>query len=355
VAVTTRPAVFIDKDGTLIRDIPYNVDPARVALSEGAGEALGMLQQAGYALVVVSNQSGVARGLFPEPALQGVEERIRMLLAEEGVSLDGFFFCTHGPLDGCGCRKPAPGLLQQAAKELALDLERSWMVGDILNDVQAGHGAGCRAILLDASGETEWRSGAGRDPDFIADGLVEAAEEIIRTHVREVAGCVGTPSWTEKLVFDRERLLSKLRQEQARSERVVLTNGCFDILHAGHVRYLATARAMGDRLVVGLNSDAGVRRLKGEGRPVNRLLDRAEVLAALGCVDYVVPFDDETAGELVRWFEPDIYVKGGDYAVESLPEAPLVQAYGGSVRIVQLVAGRSTSTTIARVRRSRTG
>lgn len=130
---------------------------------------------------------------------------------------------------------------------------------------------------------------------------------------------------------------------------VVFTNGCFDILHAGHVRYLNEARRLGDILVVGLNSDESVRRLKGEGRPVNPAADRAEVLVGLRAVDHVVIFAEATAEELVRQLQPDIYVKGGDYSLDSLPEAAIVSAYGGKTVLVPLVEGRSTTNVIRRL------
>ena len=131
---------------------------------------------------------------------------------------------------------------------------------------------------------------------------------------------------------------------------VVFTNGCFDILHAGHVRYLAAARRLGGCLVLGLNSDASVRRLKGPSRPVNGEADRAEVLAALAAVDYVIVFGEDTAEPLVRELRPDIYVKGGDYRVEDLPEAAAAAAYGGRTVIIPLVPGRSTTGIIERAR-----
>ena len=114
--------------------------------------------------------------------------------------------------------------------------------------------------------------------------------------------------------------LQILRQQyRLENKTVIFTNGCFDILHAGHVRYLTAARALGDILIVGLNSDASVRKLKGKGRPVNPAPDRAEVLAGLRAVDHVVVFDEDTAEELVRRLQPDIYVKGGDYSLDRLP------------------------------------
>ena len=132
-------------------------------------------------------------------------------------------------------------------------------------------------------------------------------------------------------------------------QRVVFTNGCFDILHAGHVRYLSKARSFGDCLVLGLNSDASVRRIKGPARPINNEQDRAEVVGALGCVDYVVIFDEPTAEELVTKVHPDVYVKGGDYTLETLPEGQIVQKYGGRVELVKLVEGRSTTNVINKI------
>lgn len=131
---------------------------------------------------------------------------------------------------------------------------------------------------------------------------------------------------------------------------LVFTNGVFDILHAGHVRYLASARNLGDMLVVGVNTDDSVKRLgKGANRPVNRLADRAEVLEALRAVDAVIPFAQDTPIDLIRALMPDIHVKGGDYTIESLPEAPVVLAYGGKVVILPTLEGRSTTGTLQRL------
>lgn len=138
----------------------------------------------------------------------------------------------------------------------------------------------------------------------------------------------------------------RLRDE---GRTVVFTNGCFDLIHAGHVRYLAAARALGDRLIVGLNSDPSVRRLKGDKRPILPAEDRADILTALASVDHVVIFDDDTAEPLVAALEPDIYVKGGDYragddgSAKPLPEAAIVGRHGGRVELVDLHPGRSTT------------
>lgn len=149
------------------------------------------------------------------------------------------------------------------------------------------------------------------------------------------------------------------RRQKLRDEGIplVLTNGCFDILHVGHVRYLQQARTLGGALVVAVNSDASVRRLKGPGRPVTTECDRAEVIAALEVVDYVTVFDEDTAVELVAAVRPDVYVKGGDYAQDPLDatfpvEGHTVRSYGGKVQIIPFVPGRSTSGIVRRISES---
>lgn len=134
------------------------------------------------------------------------------------------------------------------------------------------------------------------------------------------------------------------------NKRIVFTNGCFDILHAGHVRYLAQARALGDCLILGLNTDASVRRLKGDQRPINSELDRAEIVGGLRSVDYVVLFGEPTAEDLVSRVRPDVYVKGGDYTPETLPEAKIVSEYGGQIKFIPMVEGRSTTNVIEKIK-----
>lgn len=137
--------------------------------------------------------------------------------------------------------------------------------------------------------------------------------------------------------------------------KVVFTNGCFDILHAGHVRYLQAARSLGDCLVLGLNTDASVRENKGDSRPINNEQDRAEVVGALESVDYVVLFGERTAESIIAKVRPDVYVKGGDYTLDTLPEAKVVQGYGGHVAFVDMVEGRSTTNVIEKIKKEMEG
>lgn len=150
-------------------------------------------------------------------------------------------------------------------------------------------------------------------------------------------------------LIDRTTISTIANNEKTAGKTLVFTNGCFDLLHVGHVRYLASARALGDCLIIGLNSDASVRNLKGPTRPINSQEDRAEVLAALAVVDYVVIFDEVTAEALIAAIKPDIYAKGGDYTIDTLPESKTVTAYGGKVVLLPEVPGRSSSTIIKKL------
>jgi D-glycero-D-manno-heptose 1,7-bisphosphate phosphatase len=181
-------AVFLDKDGTLIEDVPYNTDTSRIRLMPGAREGLIMLDEAGYDLFVITNQSGVARGYFPESDIAGVEQYIRRLFGDMDLSMKGFFYCPHNP-DGCipeyavacACRKPEPGMLLAAADAHGIDLPASWLIGDIVDDIAAGNRAGCRCVLIDNGVDSyDWPSlPPVCHPFSICRNLREAAEVIV--------------------------------------------------------------------------------------------------------------------------------------------------------------------------------
>lgn len=139
------------------------------------------------------------------------------------------------------------------------------------------------------------------------------------------------------------------------SKKIVFTNGCFDILHIGHIRYLQEASKLGDLLIIGLNSDASIRRLKGSERPINPQLDRAEVLSALSCIDYVVIFDEDTPYELIRTIQPDVLIKGGDYKPENVVGRDIVEEHGGELVILPYVEGKSTTNILRAIKKLRIG
>lgn len=172
-----RKAVFLDKDGTLVKNIPFNVDLSKIEILSKVIESLKALKEMGYLLIIVSNQSGIGRGYFTLSDFQESENYLIKLLNYEGVNIDGFYFCPHHPNEACDCRKPKAGMLRRASMEMDIDLKKSWMIGDILDDVEAGKKASCKTILLNSS-ETEWEINEKRTPDFICETLEDAAQII---------------------------------------------------------------------------------------------------------------------------------------------------------------------------------
>lgn len=150
-------------------------------------------------------------------------------------------------------------------------------------------------------------------------------------------------------VLRRENIAEFVRNLQKSGKTVVATNGCFDILHVGHVRYLQKTKSFADYSIVLLNSDKSVRLIKGEGRPINNENDRAEILCALSCVDYVVLFDEASPRELLDEIKPDVYTKGADYSLETLPEADIMKKNGIRVEFIEFVPGKSTTNTISKI------
>lgn len=184
--MSLRPAIFLDKDGTILRNVPYNADPEKMVFMPGAREGLTRLAGLLWPLVIVTNQPGLALGKFGRAQLHRMHRHMAAMFAEAGATLAGFYFCPHHPdlgHDGrttaCLCRKPRPGLLRAAASRLRLDLGRSWLIGDILDDIEAGRRAGCRTILIDNGNETEWHLNAWRRPHWRAPDLRMASDRIL--------------------------------------------------------------------------------------------------------------------------------------------------------------------------------
>jgi histidinol-phosphate phosphatase family protein len=191
-----RCAVFIDQDDTLTVAAAPGLDPSALRFTSHAMAALRCLDRAGYALVVVTQEPGLAAGRFTRSELARVQRALVTRVWEDaGVELAGFYTCPHAaaarPASACLCRKPAPGMLRQAALSHHLDLKRSWMVGDTLDDVEAGRRAGCRTVLIEAGTETQWRRSPLREPDLRALDLLEAARLILRSDAALAAGAAA--------------------------------------------------------------------------------------------------------------------------------------------------------------------
>ncbi len=180
-----RRAVFLDRDCTVFEDLEYSADIGRLKLLPGAVEGLKRLQEAGYALVIVTNQAGIARGFFTEPELVALHDHMRKWLADQGVRVEGIYSCPHFPegvvekyVRPCDCRKPQPGMLLRAAREIGIDLAASWMIGDRPTDIAAGKAAGCRTIRVLSKHPPQ---PGDPKPDFDARDLVEAADTILES------------------------------------------------------------------------------------------------------------------------------------------------------------------------------
>ena len=181
-----RRAIFLDKDGTVVVNVPYNVNPDLIELMPGVIDGLLQLQAAGFVLIMISNQAGLAHGYFTEPQLLVAQHRLEAILAEPGIALQGFFYCPHHPQGSvtelnreCDCRKPAPGLLRQAALKHGIDLAESWFIGDILDDVEAGNRAGCKTVLVDSGTEAGKPMLGLRSPTFKCLTMNEAVDFVL--------------------------------------------------------------------------------------------------------------------------------------------------------------------------------
>jgi len=178
---TERRAIFFDRDGTIIYDLGYLRDPKQVQLLPGVGKALSSLKREGFYLVLVSNQSGVGRGLITLEDAERVHQHLVSLLTEHGTELDGAYYCYHAPWEQCVCRKPSPALLFKASQELRLHLKRSFMIGDKIDDIEAGKNAGCQTILMDPNKSGDVINPA---PSYIASNWLEVIDYIL-SHIKE--------------------------------------------------------------------------------------------------------------------------------------------------------------------------
>jgi D-glycero-D-manno-heptose 1,7-bisphosphate phosphatase len=179
-----RGGVFLDRDGTVAEEVGYMNHLSRFRLFPYAAAAIRRLKQAGWPVIILTNQSGVARGYFPEELVRQVHERMVQELEAAGARIDGVYYCPHRAEDNCGCRKPRPGLLERAAREHGLELSRSYLVSDLYADLDMAQGEGCRSILVLSGygrGEYEWNRGRWpRRPDHVAEDLSAAVEIILK-------------------------------------------------------------------------------------------------------------------------------------------------------------------------------
>lgn len=339
--------LFSDCDAIVISDYNYGVITPRII------QLLEQLQRQDPHLVVVdSKRPHVLRGISPTAVKPNYDEASQLLGLEK----------VHNDAER----------LHQIESHGRQILE---LAGTQIAAVTLDHKG---ALIFHHKDDTPYRTYARPEPNSRAAGAgdtfvsamalslaagahVENAAELASAAASIVVSKNGTAacyagelrdhfSTSDKFVNDVFQLAARVTAYKQAGQRVVFTNGCFDILHRGHIAYLNRAKALGDVLIIGLNSDTSVRRLKGTDRPINPLEDRAQILAALSCVDHIVPFDGDTPRELIRVIRPDVFAKGGDYTRQTLPEAPLVEELGGEVEILPYLQNHSTTSIIERIR-----
>ncbi len=339
-------ALFARHDAVIVSDYGYGILTPRVIA------ALAALQARAPRVVVVDAKSlGAYRGVGVTAVKPNYDEALRLLGTRRARARDGrvAVVTRYGSrlLDVTGAQIAAVTL----DTEGALFFERGrppYRTYARPSDHARAAGAGdtfvsALALALAAGADMS----AAAEIASAASAIVVSKEGTATCSATELRAHLGAG---DKYAPDVRALAPRLELYRRGGRRIVLTNGCFDLLHRGHITYLNAAKALGDVLIVGLNTDASVRRLKGLERPINPLEDRAQVLAALSCVDHIVAFDEETPVELARAVRPDVFVKGGDYTLAMLPEAPVVEAAGGIVRILPYVQDRSTTSIIERIR-----
>lgn len=336
----TRKMVILDRDETLNHDPApgYLSDVEKLELLPHVAEGLTLLKNLGFILVVATNQSGVGRGYFSEEKLQQLHQRMDELLQEHDVVISEYFVCPHAPQDNCHCRKPKSGLVEQALQKFLVASENAYIIGDRLRDIEAGSFANIDGIWLDTKSQEQKLP---TNLKFRAHDIKEAAEWIAQNEFEKM---ISTKVFDLQKKVELENFLQKLQ-----NKKIVFTNGCFDILHSGHMQYLWQAKNLGDVLVIGLNSDESVRNLKGKQRPINTWADRALMLASLDFVSAVVEFSDPTPNALIEKIRPHVHVKGGDYHVRDLPEFSLLEKLGSEIVILSFRQGYSTTSFLKRV------
>ncbi len=318
------PTVFIDRDGTINEEVGYINHTSRFKIIPKAGKAIKRLNDEKILTIVVTNQSGIARGYFRENVLTQTHDKLEKILAKKySAKVDGIYYCPHHPAAvhdeykiDCNCRKPKPGMIEQAMAEHPIDPCFCYMVGDRYVDIEFGKKMKFKTVMvLTGYGKGEYtyqRKQWKYEPDHICKNLDEAVDWIIND--------LSIRNRAMKKLKTREEIRVIIKDLQKQGKKVVFANGCFDLIHGGHVSYLEDSRMQGDVLVLGLNSDESIKKLKGDKRPVCVEEQRVEILSSLSCIDYIMLFDEYSCDGILRDLVPDVHAKGTDYTRDTVPE-----------------------------------
>jgi len=307
--------IFLDRDGTLNIDEGYTYKTKDLKFFPGVFKALNLLKK-NFKFIIITNQSGIGRGYYTERDFNKFNNR-----------LVNTYYCPHAPEKNCDCRKPNIKFIKEAEKEFDVDLKESFVIGDHPHDIGLGKNANTKTIyLLSGHGKKHFKE-LKIKPDYISDSLLEAIKFINQKKEK-----IKTKKEIEKIAKGLKK----------KNKKIVTCNGCFDILHPGHMYFLEQSKKQGDILVVGLNSDSSVKENKGPKRPINNERARAAVLSSLDMVDYVVIFDEKTPIKLLEAIKPDVHCNGEEYGYDCI-EAPTVKKYGGKIHLIRNFGGFSTT------------
>ncbi|MBN1897553.1 MAG: D-glycero-beta-D-manno-heptose 1-phosphate adenylyltransferase [Spirochaetes bacterium] len=338
-------AVFLDRDGTIIKDAHYLDHPDRINILPHTIDGLKALQKE-YLLVVVTNQSGIGRGYFTESQFHRINNIILKIFKQKGILISRVYYSPYHPearekryKEGEHFRKPNPGMILKAAGELDIDLAASWMIGDKESDITAGVKAGLKANIYIQNKKNPISSRCR--PDRTVKNVDQAARWIMGQDERS------------GIFMDYQKIAHLAGSLKKKGKRIVFTNGVFDILHIGHIRYLRSARELGDVLIVGVNSDSSVKQFKDRSRPYVSQFARCEVLASLKCVDYCIIFHERDPKKIISLIKPHIHTKGGDYSMDQIRERKVVEQFKGKVVLLPVIKGYSTTNLINRIRRKK--
>ncbi len=332
--------IFLDRDDTLNYDPGYLSDPNALRLKEGVIEGMTLLKLAGFEFIIITNQSGISRGFISEQELEVVHKKLCEMLNQHDLLIRKIYYCPDQD-DFSPCRKPNPQMIHDAIKEFPVDLEHSYIIGDRYRDILTGVHFGIPGILVKGQ-KTENKSAPPKNLIKKADNFLNASQCVLQHEYKKI--------WQHKIYSKVDHFfLKRIEGIKKNKDKIVFTNGCFDLWHGGHLQYLAEASQLGDHLVIGLNSDASVQRLKGANRPILPVEERALKLAHLSFVSIIIIFEESTPIELVKKVKPYVHVKGGDYKKEELPEFSVLNNMGSHVIILPFKEGFSSSAIIEKV------
>ena len=330
-------ATFLDRDGVINRDTNYVHKTSDFEFITGSKEAIQMLTQVGYKVFIISNQSGIGRGFYTAEDVEILHKYMTHEIEKSGGKIERIYYCPHIAEANCECRKPKPYFVLQAAHEFDIDLRSSFFIGDHDSDIACGKNAGVHTIRVLSGHEA---NGVSHSRNNLYYGARTASLSCAEGNPKADFVCADLMATTKAIL--KIKTLQELEKIDFTGKKIVTTNGCFDVIHEGHLKALRESKEQGDILIVGLNSDESVRKLKGPTRPINNEFSRACALAAIDYVDYVFIFGEDNPIAFLEILKPDVHTNSEEYG-ENCVEASTVKKNGGKIYLIKKIPGISTT------------